>query len=109
MGRFLLALRTLGFTKLTGVDLDRKQIEVAKKSNLEVYLEDAVHFLEKQNTLFDYIYMLDILEHIEKERQLPLLKMCYQKLSKDGVLVLQVPNALSPSFTYFRYDDLVVI
>ncbi|MDR2658562.1 MAG: class I SAM-dependent methyltransferase [Spirochaetaceae bacterium] len=105
MGRFLLALRTLGFSNLTGVDIDKKQIEVAQKNNLEVYLDDAAKFLEEQNASFDYIYMLDILEHIEKEKQLPLLRMCYQKLSKSGVLALQVPNALSPSFTYFRYDD----
>jgi 2-polyprenyl-3-methyl-5-hydroxy-6-metoxy-1,4-benzoquinol methylase len=105
MGRFMLMLKENGYQNLTGLDIDQSQIDVAQKENLNVFLSDASDFLMRNNEKYDVIYCFDVLEHIEKDNQLPLLKLIHQHLSDDGFLVLQVPNAMSPTATYFRYID----
>ncbi len=105
MGRCLLALRERGYSDLTGVDLDRSQIEVAQKSGLNVFLQDAESFLDESDRLFDAIYCFDLLEHVAKEKQLPLLRRIAERLTPNGRAVFQVPNALSPTAGYFRYTD----
>lgn len=105
MGRLLLMLREQGYQNLTGVDIDRSQIEIAKKENLNVCLADAIDFLTAHPACYDVIYAFDVLEHIAKEKQLELLKAFHANLSDDGFIVLQTPNALSPTMGLYRYDD----
>lgn len=105
MGRFLLAYRENGYKNISGVDIDSYQIAVAKKEKLEVKKMEAIKFFKKNKKKFDLITMIDCLEHIDKDKQIKLLRNINKSLSEDGKLVIRVPNALSPSFGYMRYID----
>lgn len=105
MGRYLMMLRRLGFRRLTGIDIDASLIKIAKKEKLSVHLSDAIKFFSFYRRKYDVIYAFDVLEHVAKEKQLTLLKKMYAHLRDDGFIVIQVPNALSPTALYFRYTD----
>lgn len=105
MGRTMLALKSSGYDNITGIDIDEAQIKVASKEGLDVLKSDASDYLKNTDEIYDVIYMFDVLEHIEKSKQLDLLKAIYNHLSQDGFLVIRVPNALSPIFAYYRYTD----
>lgn len=109
MGRYLLMLKSVGFSNLTGVEIDRALYRIAKKENLNVHLSDALSFFpifrKKSKRRYRVIYAFDVLEHIAKHKQLSLLKKMYKHLADDGFIVIQVPNALSPTALYFRYTD----
>lgn len=106
MGRFLLALRELGFSNLTGIDIDLNQAAIACKDNLNVQNIDAISFLSSRNNgPYDTIYLCDVLEHLNKDEQLQLLRLIKYNLSEEGFLYIQVPNACSPVWGYFRHID----
>jgi 2-polyprenyl-3-methyl-5-hydroxy-6-metoxy-1,4-benzoquinol methylase len=105
MGRLLAMLQKRGYNDLTGIDVDKSQIEVAKRENLNVYLAEAGEFLENSPQKYNAIYCFDVLEHIEKEKQLPLFESINSKLMSGGFVVIRVPNALAPTASYHRYDD----
>jgi len=104
-GRLMLMLQDLGYKNITGIDIDPSQLKMAEREKLNVFLADAHEFLEKNNETYDVIYALDILEHIAKNEQLPLLKLMNEHLSEDGFIVIRVPNGLAPLLGYFRYSD----
>lgn len=105
MGRFLLHLKEMGYSNISGIDVDESQYEIAKKDGLNVFLSDAIQFLSNDISKYHAIYAFDVLEHIEKQKSFEILKLIYNHLQDDGMLVIQVPNALSPTATYFRYID----
>lgn len=105
MGRFMLMLRDEGYNNLLGVDIDKTQISVAKKSNLNVSLLDGIEYLKNSIDTFDVIYFFDFLEHLDKEKQLDFLKLVYEHLDDSGMIAFSVPNALAPSGMFYRYID----
>lgn len=105
MGRVLLMLKAAGYSDLTGVDIDKSQVEIARKSGLTVDLSDALAYLEKSSGKFDAIYFFDFIEHIEKEKQLDFLCLVKEHLREDGIAAFAVPNALAPCGMFFRYID----
>jgi 2-polyprenyl-3-methyl-5-hydroxy-6-metoxy-1,4-benzoquinol methylase len=105
LGRVLLMLKDKGYSDLTGIDIDKSQIDIAKKDGLNVHLSDAVEFLKGSGNLYDVVYCFDILEHIEKERQLDFLRLLNTHLSADGFMVIRVPNASAPLGLYYRHID----
>ncbi len=105
MGRFMLMLRDEGYNNLIGVDIDKTQINIAKKSNLNVSLLDGIEYLKNTIDTFDVIYFFDVLEHLDKEKQLDFLKLVCEHLDDNGMIAFSVPNALAPSGMLYRYDD----
>lgn len=105
MGRFLLHLKEMGYSDIVGVDIDKSQYSIAKKEGLNVFLSDAKTFLLNDMSKYHAIYAFDVLEHIDKVEQLELLRLIFNRLDDNGMLVIQVPNALAPTATYFRYID----
>ena len=109
MGRLLAMLKKEGYTNLTGIDIDRSQIDVAQKEEgIAVSLIDATEFLSKEisaNRKYDAIYLYDVLEHIAKEKQLPFLKLLHEHLTENGFIVIQVPGGVGSDSLYCRYND----
>lgn len=105
MGRFLLALREMGYTNLTGVEINNDLAGICRKDGLNVICSDVLDFLMKETEPYDVIYLSDVLEHIENDKQIELLAAIYRNLSESGFLYISVPNACSPIGLYFRYID----
>ena len=76
--------------KIIGTDLDERRIESAKKTimgkNIEFCVKDIGDL--KINDC-DAITIYDVIHHINPEMQLSLLKQCYSKLKKGGVLLIK--------------------
>lgn len=104
-GHFMQTLKVKGYSLIKGVDISCELVKEAQSLNLDVTLDDALNFLKISNQKYDVIYCLDLLEHIEKDKQIELLSLINNSLTYQGFLVLKVPNALSPLESYFRYND----
>lgn len=105
-GDLLLALRSMGFTNVAGVDGGPEQVRIAKSRNLDVVQGDIVDFLSKTERTFDLIFAFDVIEHFTKDEVLDLLALIHTRLSPGGRLILQTPNAISPWASHYRYGDL---
>ncbi|MBF0491223.1 MAG: class I SAM-dependent methyltransferase [Deltaproteobacteria bacterium] len=106
-GRYLKALKENGFTELLGIDISEEQVVYAKeKLGLDdIFLADAFSFLEDKTSVYDTIIACDILEHIDLEDSINLLRACFVALKTGGVLLIQVPNAICP-ISVHTYGDI---
>lgn len=105
MGNLLLALQEKGYTDYAGIDLDEAQVAACLRHGLPVEQADAISYLSKSEKTYDAIFLLDVLEHLEKPSQLILLREIYRSLKETGFLVLTVPNAMTPLGTFFEQID----
>lgn len=94
-----------GYINVKGVELDKSLVEQCQKKGLNVQLADAVEYLSKTNEKFDAIFFFDVLEHIQKEKQLDFLRKIKEHLTSEGFIGFSVPNALTPISGHFRYSD----
>jgi len=106
-GRYIKALNDNGYENVYGIDISQEQIDYAKNNmglkNVEIY--DALDFLKYKKDEYEVILLLDILEHLEIEQSILLIKLCYESMKDKGVLIIQVPNAFSP-LSIHRHSDL---
>ena len=90
-GEFLKLLKEKGFKELIGVDLNPQMTKEIK--NIKIYNEDIIEFLKKlENKSFNVIVSFHLVEHIEFEKVLELIKEAFRVLSDDGILIIETPN-----------------
>ncbi len=109
-GRTLQSLKLYGYQHTTGVDISKEQVQYALEQAglLNIYLEDSIEFLKKQidsGKRYNIILLLDVLEHIELEESIYLLRLTRDALKDNGRLLIQVPCAHSP-LSPLRYGDI---
>lgn len=88
--------------EITGSEIYLKGLQYAKKNLPNV---DFVQFDVTQGSIgeqFDMIAAFDVIEHIENDAAA--LENIYQMLSKDGVLLISVPQH---NFLWSRLDEIV--
>jgi SAM-dependent methyltransferase len=99
-------LANSGFTKLQGIDVDVGQVEFARSRGLNVqHVTDSVAFLDTRPTRFDFVLLMDVLEHMPRPHDRMLLETIQRTLRPGGRLLCTVPNALSPLANYWRHID----
>ena len=104
-GRVLYFLRCAGYNNMAGIDISPQQIEAAKKNGFaQAECASAFEYLADKKEQFDMIFMIDILEHIEKAEVVKLLDRILLALKPSGRLILQLPNALTPLNVYLYRD-----
>lgn len=87
-GGYLYQLKKLGW-ETKGIELSKEAVDYAiNKLKLDVLCIDFKDFNSKD--LFDYIYLLNILEHTESPKNT--LKKCYNLLKPKGKLILSFPD-----------------
>ncbi len=92
-GEFVYFLQSQGFTDVTGIDLNERQVEAGRSlavSNLRC--AEAREFLGNSPACFDFISALDVLEHVPKPDTLELLDLVCGALKPGGRFLCQVPN-----------------
>ena len=102
------------FNKIRAVDISEEQIHEAQKKlseyrldftdRVEFFVSDAFEFL-KSGYQYSAIAIIDLLEHLKKEKALEILNLCYNALSSGGFLFIRVINADNPMFGRFFYRD----
>jgi cyclopropane fatty-acyl-phospholipid synthase-like methyltransferase len=105
-GYSMLALKDLGFGVVEGVENSPQQAARARKLGLSVDLAaDTSAWLRQRQRRYSTILLMDVLEHLPRENQIPLLAAINDSLTPGGCVVIQTPNANSPLATRYRYID----
>lgn len=104
MGFAVLALGRLGFDS-EGVEVDEAQWRACVELGVDAHCGDVDEFLSTSDARFRVILLLDVLEHLPKDRQIATLRMVRRALLPGGRLVITTPNAASPLAPYWRYLD----
>jgi len=107
-GLLVYALNRMGFENVEGIDLSEEQVDVARKMGLRCKGVDEQYISrlsESAPATFELIFLMDVLEHLNKEAQLRILTAACALLVEGGRLVVSVPNANSSFGLRWRYGD----
>jgi SAM-dependent methyltransferase len=106
-GRYLIALKELGYTNCYGIDISEQQVSYAiNKLNLEnIEKADALKWLEGKESKYECILLFDILEHLANDDLMELGGKLYKALHPGGKLIIQAPNGMAP-LSPFLWGDL---
>lgn len=106
IGGILNFLKQRGCKNILGVDNSVEQVEICRKFVTDkVVKADLFDFLSSNSKKYDIIIMLDILEHIHKNRVVELLQLVYKTLNINGKLIIRTPNMGCIIATYLRHLD----
>jgi len=106
MGGVLCFLRDKGYRNLLGVDVDRDAVNCCLEAGLKVNLISSIEeFAATSGECFDLVLMFHVLEHLEKKDIIPTLAAIRSIMSHGGRIVVSVPNAQSPTGSYWAYED----
>lgn len=105
-GKVLDYLRGEGFERLIGLDVDGFAVSHCREMGLDVRLiSDLSGFIESWGETFDLVLMLHVLEHIKKDEIVAILRSIRSRMSPGARIVVSVPNAQSPTGSYWAYED----
>lgn len=109
IGQFLFYLKKEGFQNLVGIDISKTQIELALQMQPQVdfrHISNPFFFLKQQREWYDVIVINDVLEHIEKNQIVSMLRVIYQSLKPRGIVLIKTINSAYPLSHSSRYLDL---
>lgn len=106
-GRYLRTLLDQGYSDVYGIDISEEQIRFAREHMGVDAVEqvDALDFLRSTKHSYDVILLLDVMEHLEVNYSIELLRNIYSVLNKGGKLIIQVPNGITP-LTPIYFSDI---
>jgi SAM-dependent methyltransferase len=107
LGQYMVKLRELDYSSVLGIDISTEAINICKSKGLnamQIRTIDEFKVLESEK--FDFAILSHVLEHLPKDNVIDtLFHIREHLLSKNGFLVIMVPNAQSLSGTYWAYED----
>ncbi|MDO8231951.1 MAG: methyltransferase domain-containing protein [bacterium] len=108
-GLFLDACKRSGYTHIEGAEQTEAYVTYATQelgiSSIEC--ADIFTYLEsKKDAYFDIITAFNIVEHVKRDKVQYLLSLIQRKLKKDGMFLMEVPNADSPLGIHTYFTDL---
>jgi 2-polyprenyl-3-methyl-5-hydroxy-6-metoxy-1,4-benzoquinol methylase len=99
-------LKEQGFDQVVGVDLSAELIEQAQQNvQAEFHVAEAGEFL-KGGRKFDVIFLLNIVEHIERDQLVEFMTSVYQSLNTGGFAIVRTPNMNNLLAAAHLADDL---
>ena len=106
-GYFLRYLLKNGYNNFWGIEVGKEQYAFALKhvTNRIELVGNPLNYLEKHQKSFDIIIMLDVMEHIPKNKVIQYFKAIYGSLKAEGRLILRVPNGSNPFNMGAIYHD----
>jgi 2-polyprenyl-3-methyl-5-hydroxy-6-metoxy-1,4-benzoquinol methylase len=106
-GNILNALKTLGFKNISGVDLSKEQVELARTVVPDVTQGDALEYIKSTaRNRFGLITLFDVIEHLGKAEILELTGSISAALKPGGVFICHCPNGDSPFVMSVYSGDL---
>lgn len=110
-GKLIHALKKHGFSQVSGIDISQEQVDSAHQLGLkEIQCQDLHSFLkEATSASFDVIFMMDILEHLDKQEVFDVLDEVARILKPNGTIILHVPNGAGLFGMKIRYGDFTHI
>jgi 2-polyprenyl-3-methyl-5-hydroxy-6-metoxy-1,4-benzoquinol methylase len=107
-GLLVYALNSFGYRSVQGIDLSEQQVAVGQEHGLSCRAVDRDYIVDLAKTApatFDLIFLMDVLEHMDKAEQLRTLAATSELLVPGGRLILSVPNANASFGLRWRYID----
>ncbi|MXR19076.1 class I SAM-dependent methyltransferase [Halobacterium bonnevillei] len=92
-GEFLTFMENHGYDTV-GIEPSGRIGKAARTKGLEVYETTAEEFAISNESDFDLITMFNVLEHVPNPSEV--IQACDKLLSKDGMLIVKVPNEFNP-------------
>ncbi len=90
-------LRNKGYSDAEGIDINREKIDEGTSLGItNIHHGDAVSFLKKKGDYYDRIFLIDVLDSLNKEEALNLLEEIFRSLKKNGSIIIRGANAESP-------------
>lgn len=107
-GALLTFLRERGYINLSGFDLSPENVAICHALGLDFVEQwDALRLAERYPPgSFGVIFVMDVLEHLPKQRAVDFLEQVRQCLKPGGTVIIQTPNMGSILGLYRRYNDL---
>lgn len=107
-GVVLYFLKKAGYANIAGVDVSAEMVALAHGAGLpEVFQGELLPALEAlpQGSL-DVLFIMDVLEHLEREELFAVCDAARRALKAGGRLILHVPNSTGIFGDVIRYGDL---
>lgn len=106
-GALIFCLREQGYFNVKGVDLSPQQVDLAHKLGItNIECRDMRSFLSGNENSFDVVFLMDILEHLDRAELINLLVQVRKSLRKYGIVIIHTPNAEGIFGLRMRYGDL---
>jgi 2-polyprenyl-3-methyl-5-hydroxy-6-metoxy-1,4-benzoquinol methylase len=105
-GQMLQLLKDHGFTNASGIDISAEQVHLATERGLNACVGDVFQHLRGSQSRFDAITALDLVEHFDKNEQIPLFESIHAALRPGGRLILETPNGEGLFASQVIYGDL---
>jgi len=99
-------LHDTGYENSSGVDLSEEQVQQASTLGVYSVIVGDVFDTLSNNTQFDAIIAIDLLEHFNRAEALALLELIYKSLNPGGVFIARSPNMDGPMASVFAHGDL---
>ena len=104
-GEMLQLLTEHGF-ECKGVDCDQDMVQFCHHLCLNVDLTDAISYLENApDESIGAIFIGQLVEHLGSRIFVKLMRLCQQKLMRNGVLLYETLDPESPDFLKYFYMD----
>ena len=106
IGGFLYFLKKSGCENFLGVDISEEQLSICQKYvTTKVVHEDVLSFLKKNDHKYDLIVLLDLIEHLAKDKIIQFIELLYKTLNLNGRILIRTPNMSSLFGLQSRYID----
>lgn len=102
-GNILFFLKKLGYTNVSGFELDKNNVQVATELGLPAQVGNALEVLKAEQNI-ELLFCVDFLEHLEKQDVLGFLQLCHTSLKKGGQIALRMPVTDSIFGAYDVYN-----
>lgn len=108
LGEFESYLNDREVSDIDIVDNDKSILDyVSKKYRIKrYYLTNNLSLIDKKLGKYNFIFLMQVLEHLPVDKYATTLRLLYKHLEKGGFLVIVVPNASNPLGLVERYGDL---
>jgi 2-polyprenyl-3-methyl-5-hydroxy-6-metoxy-1,4-benzoquinol methylase len=104
--QFVYFLTQCGYTDVTGIDLDRVQVDLGRALGLKLCNEECLAYLRQSRVEYWLVAVLDVLEHLTNEERYEILATLSACLAVGARVIMSVPNAESPVGLACRYGDV---
>jgi 2-polyprenyl-3-methyl-5-hydroxy-6-metoxy-1,4-benzoquinol methylase len=107
LGKFMFTLKSLGYTNIEGIDVSDEMVEIARRNSGEkiTLVKDVNSYVSNCLHKYDFVFMLDVIEHIHKSEVISTLTAIRNSLKNDGILIITTENMASPIGRIQEYLD----
>ena len=95
-GYMLDVLKRQGIDQVLGIDSDADKVAWARRKNLNARVANAFEYLKNTDEQYDMIIAEQELNHLTKEEIVRFLRLCRERLSDGGRIVVHSLNGANP-------------